>query len=322
MNVLVTGATGYLGAEVVCTLLSSDEHTVVALGRDSKKLAQLHERCAEKAERLHALTGDICTMQHLPAGVDTVIHAAAQRNVHGCETLRAEITWVNVQGTCNLLRLAARQGVRRFVYISSQSVYGDQTPPWKEESAPDPQGVYAVTKYAGELLVRAFGDALDWTILRLSRIYGIGQFVRWNEIIGKFVQMAYNGQSIPVHGPGTQRFDFVHVGDAAQCVAHLLDICPQGWNETYNVGGGMTVSLNELVETLSQATAELGWPAVAVERHPEITPSGPAHLELDISRAQSALGWTPHHSFHDGLGEYLIACAQKQRARARMDNLT
>jgi UDP-glucose 4-epimerase len=314
MNVLVTGATGYLGAEIVCTLLNGDEHTVVALGRDSKKIAQLHERCAEKAERLRTLTGDICTMQHLPAGVDTVIHAAAQRNVRGCENLRAETTRVNIQGTCNLLRLAARQGVRRFVYTSSQSVYGDQHPPWQEESTPDPQGVYAVTKYAGELLVRAFRDTLEWTALRLSRIYGIGQFVRWNEIIGKFVQMTYNGQSIPVHGAGTQRLDFVHVGDAAQCVAHLLDICPQGWNETYNVGGGMAVSLNELLEALSQAAAELGWPAVTVERHPEITPSGPAHLELDISRAQTALGWTPRHSFRDGLREYLIAYAQKQCA--------
>lgn len=314
MNVLVTGATGYLGAEIVRTLLSSAEHTVVALGRDSEKIAQLHERCAEKIDRLRVLTGDICTMQHLPAGVDTVIHAAARRDVRGCETRRAETTQVNVQGTYNLLRLAARQGVRRFVYISSQSIYGDQPPPWREDSIPAPQGVYAVTKYAGELLVRAFGDALDWTILRLSRIYGINQFVRWNEIIGKFVQMAYNGQSIPVYGAGTQRFDFVHVGDAAQCVAHLLDICPQGWNETYNVGGGMTVSLNELVEALSQAAAELGWPTVAVERHPEITPSGPTHLELDITRALTALGWTPHHSFHDGVREYLIACAQKQCA--------
>jgi nucleoside-diphosphate-sugar epimerase len=314
MNVLVTGATGYLGAEIVRTLLNNDAHTVAALGRDSKKITQLHEFCAEKAERLHILAGDICTMQHLPGEVDTVVHAAALLDAHGCETRHAETIRVNVQGTCNLLRLAARQGIRRFVYISSQSVYGDQPPPWREESIPDPHGVYAVTKYAGELLVRAFGDTLDWTILRLSRIYGISQFVRWSEIIGKFVQMAYNGQSIQVHGDGTQRFDFVHVGDAAQCVAHLLDIYPQGWKETYNIGGGMTVSMNELVEALAQAAAELGWPTVAVERHPEITPSGPAYLELDITRALTALGWTPHHSFHDGLREYLIAYAQKQCA--------
>ena len=307
MNVLVTGATGYLGAEVVRAVLGN-RHTVIALVRDLEKATLLCDWCVEAQDRLRILAGDIRTLQHLPTDVDTLIHAAALRGPGECELRCTEAIETNIQGTLNLLRLSTCHGVKRFVYLSSQSVYGDQSPPWHEDALPNPRGVYALTKYAGEKLVHCFGDTLDWSVLRLSRLYGTSLFVRWSEIIGKFVQMAYNGQRIPVHGDGTQRFDFVHVADAARCVVHLLDVHPEGWNETYNIGGGRSVSLNELLETLTQLARESNWATVSVEQHPEIPPSWPRHLELDITRARTQLGWAPRHSLREGLAEYLTTC--------------
>lgn len=312
VKVFITGATGYLGAGIVRALLASGEHSVIALIRNPEKFQQLRSWCSERTAQLQSVTGDIRTLQRLPEGTDTIIHAAAQRGFRECEKRRAETIQVNVRGTCNLLRLAARHQAQRFVYISSQSVYGEQQPPWSEEMETDPQGVYAVTKYAGEQLVWAFENLFDLAILRPARIYGVSLFMRWSEIIGEFVQMAYRGQPISVHGDGTQRFDLVHIRDTVECVLQLLDIYPDGWNDTYNVGSGRSVSLNELVAFLAQGAMELGLPTVIVEQHPEIIPRGLAHLELDITYTRRKLGWKPRCSLQEELKEYLTTYAQSQ----------
>jgi len=309
VKVLVTGATGYLGAEIVRALLV-DGNEVIALSRSLEKFEQLRRWCDTLEPQLRILEGDICTLRALPQGIGTIIHAAARLGVKECGEHRAETVRVNVHGTCNILRLAARHGVKRFIYISTQSIYGRHPPPWSEEVQPDPQGVYALTKYAGEGLVRAFRDDLDLAILRLARLYGVSLFMRWDELIGKFVRMIHEGLPLPVFGDGTQRFDLLHVRDAAQCVARLLKIYPEGWNEIYNVGGGGSISLNELVERLAQIAMELDLPPVEVERRLEISPTGPSHCELDITRARKRLGWMPRQALQEGLQEYLQAYAQ------------
>lgn len=303
-GVLVTGATGYLGAQIIQTMLASGDDVVFAMTRHPDKFQQLSHWCNARKSRLQMLEGDICTLRYLPRRTETIVHAAARRDEE-LEESSAETIRVNVQGTSNLLRLAAQHGVKRFIYISSQSVYGKHSAPWDELAQPDPQGVYAVTKYAAEQLVWAFGEVLDFVVLRLSRIYGVSLFMHWNELIGKFVRMVHDSQPLPVYGDGTQRFDLVHADDVAQCVFHLLQIHPRGWRDVYNVGGGGSVSLNELVGCLAEIAAELGLPPVSVEQYPYATSNAPIHLELDITRAREVLGWIPHQSLRGGLKEYL-----------------
>jgi UDP-glucuronate 4-epimerase len=301
MNILVTGATGYLGAEVVRALLGNPEHKLFALIRSEERFQRLRRWCQADGPRLIAVKGDIGQLEKLPPEIDTIIHAAAFR----LDSDPARATRVNVEGTANLLRLAADSKVKRFIFTSSQSVYGLKGAPWSESAKPDPQTVYATTKYAAEQLVPKYKGVTDFVILRFSRFYGVSLFMRWDELIGKFVRLVRDGKPLPVYGNGNQRLDILYIKDAAQCVLRLLQIYPRGWNDVYNIGSGRSVSLNELVECFSQVTAELGLPPITIERHPDMASNSPLHLEMDIGHARDRLGWSPRHTLPEGLRECL-----------------
>jgi nucleoside-diphosphate-sugar epimerase len=301
MNILVTGAAGYLGARVIQTLLGNREHRLLALVRRQDKFQRLFRWCQADNQRLIPVQGDIGQLQRLPPDIDTIIHTAAFRFDNDPD----ETKKVNIEGTANLLRLAADSRAKRFIFTSSQSVYGMKGAPWSEEAKPDPQTVYAKTKYAAEQLIQKDKGAMDFVILRFSRLYGVSLFMRWEELIGKFARLVRDGQPLPVHGDGRQRFDLLHIKDAAQCLLRLLQIYPRGWNNVYNIGSGGSVSLNELVEHLSKIAAELGLPPVKIERQPEMVSNSPRHLELNIGHARDELGWSPRHTLPEVLREYL-----------------
>lgn len=305
MNVLVTGATGYLGAEVIRALLGNREHKLFALVRSQEKFQRLFQWCHADSERLIAVKTDIFKLKRLPPDTDTIIHTAAFR----FDSNPTEAKEVNIEGTANLLRLAADSNVKRFIFTSSQSVYGLKGAPWNEKAKPDPQTVYARTKYAAEQLIQKNKGGMDFVILRFSRFYGVSLFMHWDELVGKFARLIQDGKPLPVYGDGTQRLDLLHVEDAARCVLRLLQIYPRGWNDSYNVGGGGSVSLNELVECLAKVTAELGLPPLTIERHPDMAGNSPLHLELDIGYARDRLGWSPRHTLPEGLKE----CLEKAR---------
>lgn len=303
-NILVTGATGYLGARIIRTLLTSTDDVVFAMARQPSKFRQLSQWCKVSLSRLQMLDGDVCKLSNLPEGIDTIVHTAAQRDEQQKQSY-AEMIQVNIQGTCNLLCLAAHHKIERFIYISSQSVYGKQSAPWNERAQPDPQTVYAMTKYAAEQLVWTYRDVINFVILRLSHIYGVSLFMRWDELVGKFVRLIQDDRSLSVYGDGTQRIDLVHIEDVVQCVLRLLQIYPRGWNDIYNVGSGRSISINELVECLSQITVEQGLSPIAIEQHTQIAYNSQLHIELDISHARNKLGWSPHQTLPEGLREYL-----------------
>jgi UDP-glucuronate 4-epimerase len=301
MNIMVTGATGYLGAEVIRALLGNREHKLFALVRSQEKFQRLSQWCRADSEHLIAVKADICKLEKLPPDTDTIIHAAAFR----FDNNPAEAQKVNIESTANLLRLAAESKVKRFIFTSSQSVYGLKGAPWNEKARPDPQTVYARTKYAAEQLIQKDKGVMDFVILRFSRFYGFSLFMHWDELVGKFVRLVRDGKPLPVYGNGTQRLDLLHVEDAARFVLRLLQIYPCGWNDSYNVGSGGSVSPNELVECLAQVAAELGLPPVTIERHPDMAGNSTLHSELDIGHARDRLGWSPRHTLPEGLKECL-----------------
>jgi len=300
MKVLITGATGYLGASLTRALLAGG-HAVMALGRDPAAIERLSAWCGADAVSLESLCADLTALEDLPTGVDVLIHAAALRDPQ-CAQDPAAAVRINVQGTYRMLRLAAERGVRRVVYVSSQSVYGAQPAPWRETLTPLPDGVYALTKLCGERLVAEFAAAFDWAVLRLSRLYGVTPFRHAGELLDKFARLARLGQPLPIHGDGEQRMDLLHVADAAACVVKLLRAPASHWNTVYNVGAGGSLSLNDLVAALAQSARTVGLPPVQVDKHPS---DGVAlHLELDTARAREVLGWLPQHDLKETLKEY------------------
>jgi nucleoside-diphosphate-sugar epimerase len=304
-EIVVTGATGFLGAEVVRELLSQRGVVVRAVGRRSEQLNQMATRFGSHAERLRLQPTDLLDLRSLPSEPEAVIHSAGVRQA--TDVTPEAMVQGNVEATLRLVRCAADAGCRRFVYVSTQAVYGSSGAPWTEDASPNSQGSYALTKYAGERIALAFGDALEVVILRLSRLYGATPNTHWKGLPGGLAHQALRGDPLTIFGSGEQRMDLVHVSDAARAVVLAATARTIPSRRIYNVGSGESASVNEVVDVLREAAADRGMDPLRVRRIPDHPRGGDRRLELDISRITEELGWRPTRTLIDGLGEYFDA---------------
>ncbi len=314
MIAFVTGATGYLGAEIVAELLRIERTRVLAVGRNESRLQQLSERFREHAGRLDVETADLLSLPEIPTSTDVVIHAAAIRMPESPGEI-VRMRRVNVEGTRRLLQLTAACGRLRFVYASTQSVYGWTGAPWNEDSPCCPQTEYAATKVEGERLTAGFSDRLGVSIVRLARLYGITPFTRWSELPGLFARRVVAGEPLKIRGSGESRLDFLHVTDAARLFVRLAVLEQPKSSAVFNAGSGGSVSVNRLAETFRNLAASRGLPAVRFARHPEVVHEGPQHLEMEIAKVKEEVGWIPQVSLEQGLSGYLDALEPRMDAR-------
>jgi len=307
MNVLVTGATGFLGAEIVGCLLRSAGRRVEAWGHTAANVEALRSRFSEGADRLVVRTGDLLDPPRIASSIDVVIHAAAVRP-DGMPHARSEFDRLNAKGTQRVIDRATSAGCDRFLYVSSQSVYGDSEPPWTEDSPIDPQTAYAKSKRDGE--IRVLGSAIACRgVVRLSRLYGVSPSTRWDELPGRFARSVFRGEPLVMHGDGTQRIDLLHVRDAAEAIVALVDADRLPAPFVFNVGGGGSHSLNEFSEIFARLAPRYGLPKVRVMFQLERRPRGGSHLELCTGLIERTVGWRPRIALDDGVGEYLEALA-------------
>lgn len=229
-----------------------------------------------------------------------VIHAAAVREPEARESPSLAIE-TDVGSTVRLMRLASTAGVKRFVLLSTQAVYGRAISPWREDQQPEPEGIYALSKYAAEQAVLNMLVEVEPVILRVSRVYGTGLFMRWNELVGWFVHLARTGQVIEVHGDGQQRVDLVHIKDLIDAIAMFLNHGFPLPSSVYNIGGSKSSTVQEIATIVQEAVVSVGLKCPSVTLRPDITPTGPRHLELDISRIRNHLGWEPRVPIHQGV---------------------
>lgn len=304
MRVLITGATGFIGAEICAHLLKTG-HEVLASGRSEDKLRRLAAYVPAGTGRFSTLRGSLGSLRDLPRGVNAVIHAAAVLD-QAARVSPAAAVDTNVGGTVRLLDAANTGGVERFMLLSSQSVYGSAEPPWREDRRPDPRGVYALSKYAAEQAVLNKLAGMERVVLRVSRVYGTGLFMRWDELIGRLVSRTLAGRAIEVHGNGLQRLDLIHVRDLADAVGTLLDCGSALPKDVYNVGGGQSFTVREVAEAVQEAAAANGLSRPAVDMCPALAPTGPLHLELDSSRIRRDLNWEPRTPLRQGVQEYFL----------------
>ena len=309
MKVLLTGATGYLGVEVLAELLEHEIVTVVAWGRDRKRIEILRRRFASDAARLNLQVQDLLEPFPRTGDVDAIIHAAALRPPWIDEDPEA-MGEVNLEATRRIAQLAVDTGCRRLVYVSSQSVYGTEGAPWTETAPLRPETPYARSKCEGEREILRTVPHEAVSILRLSRLYGVSPFVRWNELPGLFARAVSRGEPLSIHGSGDQRFDLIHVRDAAAAVVRTTLDTAGPAPRIVNVGGGRSISLNELCEAFTSLASDRGLPSVRVLRDPKHPAGRMRHLELDITTIQQELGWRPRVSLLEGLEGYLSAALE------------
>jgi UDP-glucose 4-epimerase len=268
MRVLVTGATGFVGSQLLPALVA-EGHDVFAAARDSGRL--------EPTSGITPVDCDLGTSidgSSLPE-VEAILHLA-QANVRFPEGAN-ELYRVNTTSTQELLGHGLRVGARRFVLTSSGSVYGFGPKPFAESDPVRPHDFYALTKIHAEQLVAAYQEHFGTTVLRLFAPYGPGQAGR---LIPSLAQRVRRGEAVTLNGGGQPRMNPIYVDDL---VAVLLASLGRDGHETVNVGGDEVVGVGELASRLAGV---IGTEA----RFEEGAPEGPGDLVGDTTLLHDLYG--------------------------------
>lgn len=250
------GGAGFIGSHVVAELLNTDAREIVVYDNLTRgKISNLQESLSDPRCRVFADGGDIRDIDVLKRameGVDGVIHLAAMWLLH-CKDYPRTAFDVNIGGTFNVLEACVQAGVKRLVYSSSASVYGDAIEvPMTEEHPFNNRNFYGATKIAGEAMCRAFHDryGLSYVGLRYMNVYGPhqDQTAAYTGVIPIMLNKIDANEAPVINGDGSQAYDFVTARDAARC--NVLALKSEINDEFYNVGTGVQTSIRELCDLI------------------------------------------------------------------------
>lgn len=298
---LVTGGAGFIGSHIVERLLK-DGHKVRVLDNFSTGRRENLD-FAPRSDRLEVIEGDLTDSQAVlraANGVEVIFHQAAQRSVPRSVDDPLGANENNVNGTLNVLVAAQKARVRRVVYASSSSAYGDRPDlPKREDQTPAPISPYAVSKLCAEYYCSVWSRlyGVETVSLRYFNVFGPRQdpASQYAAVIPKFITAALERKPLEVHGDGLQSRDFTYIENVVE--ANLLAAKAEGASgETFNVGCGSQTSLMEIVKLIE---AELRYP-LAVNHTPSRA-GDVRHTLADISKAKRMLGYVPPVEFPEGL---------------------
>ncbi|KAA0215325.1 MAG: NAD-dependent epimerase/dehydratase family protein [Leptolyngbya sp. PLA3] len=259
-KVLVIGGAGLIGSHVVDELLKTDVREIVVYDNFFRgSYDNLSEALTDPRVTISPHGGDILHVDILNRameGVDGVFHLAALWILQ-CHEYPETAFEVNVRGTFNVIMAAIRNKVKRVVYSSSASVYGDAVElPMTEDHPYNNDTFYGASKIAGEHFFKSLGKryGLDWVGLRYMNVYGPRQDYKgaYIAVMHKILDRIERGQSPVVFGDGSQQYDFVHVSDVAR--ANVLAMQSSVGGRNYNVGRGIGTSIKDLTELLLNLT--------------------------------------------------------------------
>lgn len=296
-KILVTGGAGFIGSHLVERLSARNE--VAVLDDLSTGSIRNLEACPRE---VRVRKGSVLEPKALGAamkGQEIVYHLAAKISSAESVEKPAEYWRTNVEGTLNVLKAAADAGVRRLVYLSSAAVYGNvEANPKVETMRPAPASPYATTKMVGEFACEEVAQlkGLETVALRVFNAYGPRQnpTSEYAGVIARFCAAIAAERPLEIFGDGEQTRDFLYVADVAEALELAGDKDVAG--ETFNIGSGSAISVNEVVRALSEITVT---PIKAVRK--EARPGDVRHSRADIEKAIDRLGFAPRTSLREGL---------------------
>ena len=314
MNVLVTGGAGFIGSHL-CDRLLADGHVVCAVDNfdpfydESVKRANIAD--ASRSPSFRLVEADIRDPQALKDALapvfpscDVIVHLAARAGVRPSIEDPLLYSQVNVDGTTAMLELARELGVRRFIFGSSSSVYGNaEKVPFSESDPVDqPISPYAATKRAGELLCHTYHHLYGLSVvsLRFFTVYGPRQ--RPDLAIHKFTRLVLEGRPIPMFGDGSTERDYTYVDDIVQGIAGAIRFtdAAQPVQAIVNLGESETTSLSRLIELIGKAAGA----TPRVERLP-LQPGDVRRTFADITRARELFGYRPTSRVEEGIPRFV-----------------
>ncbi|MCZ6601386.1 MAG: SDR family oxidoreductase [Planctomycetota bacterium] len=294
---LVTGAGGFIGSHILQRLLEMGES---AMGLDNFSTGFRRNADATSGTVVDGDINDADLLGRLLRGVEVVFHEAAVPSVPRSISDPLGTHRANVQGTLSLLVACTEAGVRRIVYASSSSIYGDQPTPRKQESqAPDPLSPYAAQKWTGEVYCRVLGKlkGLETVALRYFNVFGPRQDPNspYSAVIPIFIRSLLAGERPTIYGDGEQTRDFTYVGDVVE--ANLKASNATGVSgEVINVAAGEKTTVNELFRIIRSKIGSELEPIFEASR-----PGDVRHSQADNSKLKRLLEFEPSHSLEDGL---------------------
>ena len=281
---LVTGGAGFIGSHVVDYLVNQG-HDVVAVDNHSANNDEFYEN--DQVVYSSADVTDYAAMRRVIKGVDYVFHLAAESRLQPAIKNPIEAVTKNCVGTTVMLQAAREEGVKRFVYSSTSSGYGNNPPPSVETQPDDCLNPYSASKIAAEKFCKMYYElyGLPTVSLRYFNVFGERSPTRgqYAPVVGIFERQKAAGEPLTIVGDGTQRRDFIYVKDVARA-NYLASVMPlKGcFGEVFNVGSGKNYSVQEIADAISDKQ--------------EYIPRRDGEMETTlavIDKISSVIGWTP-----------------------------
>jgi len=296
-RVLVTGGAGFVGSNLVRRLLRDGARVTVL---DDLFTGRLDNLPASGFEFVQGSVCDVAVVERLVGAHEVIVHAAARNIVVSTRNPREDFE-TNIGGTLNVLLAARAASVRRVVYTSSTSVYGNpRYLPINEDDRLQLLTPYSVSKLGGENYCMAFHESygLPCTAVRYSNIFGPGQDPEnpYCGVVAKFIESLFAGQPPVIHGDGNQTRDFTYVDDAVEATL-LAAVTDRAVGEVFNVGTGVETRVNELAAALIRITGV------------EVEPEHKDRRDIDnirrrvvnIEKTRRTLRWVPEVTLEEGL---------------------
>lgn len=311
MKYIVTGGAGFIGSHIVEELVNRQHEVVILDNLFSGKVENIQPFLSKKnVIFIRGSVTDPALLKTVFEGADGVFHEGAIASVPRSIKDPAATNEANVTGTLNVLVAARDAGVKKVLFASSSSVYGDTpTMPKHEDMAPSPLSPYAVSKLAGEHYLRVFSDIYGFgtVSLRYFNVFGPRQdpASEYAAVIPKFITAILNNRSPTIYGDGGQTRDFSYVKDVVQANIRAMESNARG---VYNVAYCQRMSLLELASSLMEITGITVPLTFAPARAGDVRDS-----LADISRAQEAFGYAPAYTVRSGLEETITWFREKTR---------
>jgi nucleoside-diphosphate-sugar epimerase len=290
---LVTGGSGFIGSHVVDRLVAEGASVVVF----DNRLREENLSDALPSGRVRTLEGDVtnpAAVREAAQGAAGIFHMAVLP-LGPCSEDPRRCLEVNVNGTFNVLEAARDADVKKIVYSSASSVYGDTNETMDESHPLNARTMYGASKLAGEYFLRAFNDlyGIDYVTLRYMNVYGPRQE---GGLVINVLRRIQSGEPPTIMGDGSQSFDFVHVADVA--AANVRAMASDVNEGEFNVGGGNEVTVRQIVDRLLDATGSDLEPEIRADQ------TVPMTRRVGSSKAAAdALGWRPELDLERGLAD-------------------